>query len=203
MKTARSIALAVTGAALVLAPVAAHAASTRHVDARGDLQYLIIDSDGNPVDEPAQTSTSTNGDIVAAKITYTSASIGITSRFAGLGKAGHHQQHLFEVHGGKYVRTVLVETGAGYWGGKVFVFDGAGKEVPAKFCAPKHKVDYTADTVTVNIPSSCVKSPASIRAGVGTIVVSADQRKLYYDDAYTTKGSFDAPFTLSPVVKKG
>lgn len=202
MKTARSLVLAVAGAALVLAPISAHAASNRHVDTRGDLQYFPIDKDDYQPTGDTQVSTGSNGDIVVAKITYTGKSIGITTRFAGLARTGHHQQHYFEVHAGKYLRQVLVETGPGYWAGKTFVADGAGKDVPRTSCAPKHKVDYDADTVTVNIPSSCVKSPSSIRVGVGSIVVSNDESKIYFDDAFANKGSFDGPFTLSPVVKR-
>jgi len=201
VKLARSLVLAAAGAALVLAPLTAHAAVNKHLDPKGDLQYFPIDDDYQPTGSP-MVSSGTNGDIVVAKVTYTGSSIGITSRFAGLARTGHHQQHIFEVHAGKYVRQVLVETGSRYWAGKVFVFDGAGEDVAAKYCAPKHKVDYDADTVTVNIPSSCVKSPSSIRAAVGSIVVSTDQSKLYFDDAFATKGSFEGSLTLSPVVKR-
>jgi len=201
VKLARSLVLAVSGAALVLAPLTAHAAVNKHLDPKGDLQYIPIDDDYQPTGTP-KVSSSTNGDIVVAKVTYTGSSIGITTRFAGLAMAGHHQEHQFEVHAGKYVRQVLVETGSRYWAGRLSVFDGAGNEVAAKYCAPKHKVDYDNDTVTVNVPSSCVKSPTSIRVAVGAIVASTDQSKLYFDDAFATKGSFEGSLRLSPVVKR-
>lgn len=200
MKTARSLVLAVAGAALVLAPIAAQASALRQLDARGDLQYVTLGEDDNPTDVPPQVSTNTNGDVVATKITYAGTSVRITERFAGLARTGTFQHHFFEVHGGKYVRTILVEAASGYWAGRSFVLDGGGNLVRPTVCKPTVTINYDTDIVTAILPAKCVKTPASVKVGVGTQYRVGD--KLYYDDALATKGALEDDLVLSDPISR-
>jgi hypothetical protein len=159
--------------ALTLAlPLAANAASRTYGDGTGDVWALDSPEDGRHTRAPERR----HGDIVRTTFQHRQRRVVIRTRFAELGRqSGRYvvavrlrtEQHL--------VRWVRLSAGPGEntWRGRTQTFQrDNGTSVD---CATTHSLDYTDNTVVVQIPRTCLGDPRWVQGTQGVATFSGRQ----------------------------
>lgn len=190
MKLIRCVAVLAATALLAL-PTAAHADSAVGLDAKGDVQYVTSADTSTAVAAPDRT----QGDISAVKITHGANKVRVLLRFRELNRAGFIE-HDFYFRTASRVRTLSVESETGSWSGRATMRNGRGTKVR---CNLTRTIDYSANTVLVVVPRTCLGDPRWVRVGAGTIS-TYDGSKIFYDDGGRPAGPLGDNLTLSPRV---
>lgn len=191
MQLTRVLAATAATAALVLAPAAAIADSNTHADATGDV--VSVKAPNTITAQPAQV----RGDITSIRVSHLKRSVQVVVRFRDLSPSGDGAGHYFALKSNKTVRYVDVEAGAGMWRGDQTVYNAKNKKTSCRGLT--HRIDYTANTVTLRMPSSCLGSNLRwVRAAEYSIV--SENGTVFADDARTT-GFIDGTF-YGPKVRR-
>ncbi|RNL62118.1 hypothetical protein EFK50_09925 [Nocardioides marmoriginsengisoli] len=191
MKLNRPLA-AIATVALLAIPTAASADTIVRGDARGDVQVVKLDKDGDVVGEAAPAPDRAQGDATGVKVTHTKKSVRVLTRYRDLVRSGY-QLHQLEIRTGSRARILQIEALPGSWKGKATLYTWAGKKAR---CSTSHTIDYAKNTVLAVVPSKCLGNPTWVRIGSGAIT-SYDGNQLYFDDALVTGGTFDSPNALT------
>jgi hypothetical protein len=197
LKHVRSLVLAAVAAALVLSPSSAFANRYYHADPAGDVLSGPVSSSTNPsIPEPGRT----NGDIVASSVVHKKRAVAMRMQYRELGWNDEINAHLFVVRTPSMKRYVTVYATDGLRGGKVVMTKPSGKKVS---CHMARKVDYTANSVSVVVPRSCLGKPRWVRAGMASVFYTGPDNSatVYIDDA-NTNGTLGAGPALGPKVRR-
>ncbi|MBW8752071.1 MAG: hypothetical protein JF565_11695 [Propionibacteriales bacterium] len=199
MKLVRSAILVAAAAAVALVPTAALADGSGHSDTWSDVQSVPSDAQGNVAPGATATAepTTTNGDLRSVHASNTARKVKVVMQFADLHPGGVAQIHEVFIATPKGARVAFVTAYAGNWGGKAGLQTLHHKKIR---CSVGHHIDYAHHKVVVKVPSSCLGHPKVIKVGAATLI--ADGTKIYYDDAYTTGGSFFDNFGTSPKIHR-
>jgi hypothetical protein len=137
----------------------------------GAALLTLHDPSGDMWQQPADGSTTTKapnsqrGDVLSARIRYAPRKITVTTRYVDVARAGRYANYTTRLQSGqRMIREVTVETGPGSWKGHIRVFRGNGDL--AAGCHAGRSIDYTANTVQVTVPASCLNRPRFVRANI-------------------------------------
>lgn len=198
MKLLRSAVVA-AATAVVLVPSAAHADSSGHRDAAGDVRSVAYDATtGKAIGSPSTAEPATAlGDLAKIKVSHGRSSLEFVLRYRELVKAGFRHVHEVVIVTPDSARYVDVVAGPGGWKGKAQMSKPSGKKVS---CSVGRRIDYGDNTVTIKVPRSCVGNPKVVR--IGAVGLIGYDTKIYYDDAYGVGGEYTDPFVLSPKIRR-
>lgn len=212
--------------ALLLTPVAAHAASLTVDDAAADARAVNMGAvlgeliAGTPaegpylLDAPAETST----DVVGTTIDHAAKRLTVTVQFRDLVSTDGHAVEL-ALKTPRLTYALSVTTVGGRTRGDLFPSegvvvvsssDGAQPDPAFKPCRTvRARYDLAADSLTASVPTSCLGSPKWVQVGAMAyrtqIAPQADGSANvagFVDDAFRTDGGLQNP-GLSPKVRRG
>jgi hypothetical protein len=176
-----ALAVGVVVASLSLAPIAA--AATRHTDdATGDVWELLRDKEGQQIGW-GQAGSPDNADVIATDARHGKRQIVFTVHFAELERGPHDdpfitQERMVFDHGPGVTAEVYTTSG---WDGRSFLFClVTGNRVACPDL--RHKIDYSADTVKVWVPRSCVHRPRWVRYSVAHATLGGGNTTTLEDD---------------------
>ena len=176
----RSVAVVVT--ALALALVSTGAASAREVTV-GDARHDVWRT--NP---KAKAPSVRNGDVVRTQFLHGPRNVVVRSRYVDLRKVGRYAQFTVRIeNGARRYREVMVETSRTSRNGSTRVFDRRGDRVA---CKVRHQISYSANTVRIEVPRSCLNRPTYVRGTAASYWANQD------GDLYT-----DNPHNQRPTVR--
>jgi len=182
VKFVRSALLACAAATLPLMPVTAEANSYTHTDATGDMLAFAGESEtGTPAPDQANMDIATStvkhkARVVIMQMTYRDLAAVSQDAMAG---------HYFAIKTPTMRRVVVLFTGSVFGnGGKAKLTKPDGKTVA---CKVRHTIDYTAHTIVVKVPRSCLGKPRWVKVGMAgfTSHGEGDSSIAYVDDALT------------------
>lgn len=191
------IALAMAAGLAVGTAGTAVAQDFTHLDKHGDV--LAFD---NATNEPIGPADAPTADVWRMTVRHTQTRIIARIRFADLRRVGFHGTLVRVVTNEGLKRDVTVFAGQNMWRGLTSMTRPNGTDVK---CDIAHKIDYTANTVTVNFPRSCVSDPRWVQVAVGGVWGrSMDAKEFYADDAQRD-GAVNKRgiFQLSPRIRRG
>lgn len=194
----------VLAAALVaLAPGLAHADVRARTDPRGDVQYLL-NSDPSSVPPPVAAPARTQGDISVVRVTHGPETVRVVIYFRALARAGQSHGHVFRFASGNFQRKVQIAAGPEAprgWKGYSEMFTTSDRLATCRGLT--HQVDYTHRRVVLNVPRTCLRTPAAVKVGAGTVVLA--NSRTYFDDGYQAAGTMGLAAlrpTLGPAVPR-
>ncbi|GGO90837.1 hypothetical protein GCM10011584_23550 [Nocardioides phosphati] len=199
--------LAVAGAAALSVGLAtpAQAEQWAHNDARGDVTVSsgCDDSGSNCTD--AVDATQAQPDVLRVVATHTTDRVKVTARYAELGP-GLTKAHVLRVVTNEGLhRHFAVVTDSGHVVVKEMDRDSDGSKVSCT--GLRQSIDYTANTVAMSIPRSCLSSPRWVRVGFGTQVVRdiSDLAQGYKSDDGLRSGltASTSDLVLGPELSRG
>ena len=181
---------AVLGA--VLAPAAAASARSLTIDDSTADTWENVYNPDTQSDDWFAAGSMLNTDITKTVVKHSTNKIIITTTFYDLkakdARYGVVDRLRFD-HGPKVVADVDTN---GKWKGQAYLFtDHSGEQI--KCAGLTHAIDYTADTVQVSIPRSCVGKPAWAEVAefsVSNVTDDAGTTHSYIDDAATAGHKF-------------
>lgn len=182
MNVARSlVVLAITAACLVPAnadatvgrPTTATTTDTTH-----DVTYEIVN--GDQVQPGGAAPQRAMGDLHVVKVTQSRTAVRFDTTFVELNRVGTDHLHVYQIKTPRQTYVVDLYATTGAWGGSAAIF---GLNGSAPKCKMAWKINYTANTVMLSVPRSCLGNPAWIQAGAG--MTSAYGHKRYADDGLT------------------
>jgi hypothetical protein len=147
-------------AALAIVPLtAANAQTWRHTDATGDVQSVAGDAD-----TPTPAPDAVDPDATSVRVSHGPRKVTVRTQFQDLAKASDSfYAFLLQVRTNERVhRQLEVDAGPGMWHGQV-TFSSPRKVLHCRGLA--RSIDYTANTVTVTIPRSCLSNPRWVQVG--------------------------------------
>lgn len=179
----------VVGFVTCLSVVPIAAAATRHTDdATGDVWEVLRDNEGYQVGW-GHAGSPDNADVIATDARHGKRQIVFTVHFADLARGPQHnpfltQERMVFDHGRGVTAEVYTTQG---WHGRSFLFSSVtGNRVRCPHL--RHKIDYSAGTVKVWVPRSCVHRPRWVRysmvqwtLGGGSTTTLADDHD-YFDN---------------------
>jgi hypothetical protein len=188
----RRAALPLAVATLVATAGAASAEQLRLTDPRGDMWMAAADGSSAPAP------TSSQGDVIRAKIVYEGRQVVVRLKFVDLAKTGSYAQYVFELQGHRDLQTreVVLEAGPHRWDGRARVYKPHGDLVTN--CPVAHRIDYATEVVRVRLDRTCLDKPGSVRANVN--VYRADGAGVFYSD--NPHDRLDQSAAWSPWVKR-
>ena len=165
----RRHALALTAAAVLVvgAPTAASAQTWNHTDPVGDVTKYTWNLDTDEETEVVDP-TITNGDVISSTVKHNPRKVIATMRFRDL-VAPTEDIDLFvmSVRTGKLNRDLAVAATPDDVRGQHRLSRTNGDDVRCRGLS--HRIDYTANTVTMSVPRACLGRPSRISAGVGAV----------------------------------
>lgn len=193
---------AVAGATLLGFGLAApaHAQTYTRYDAKADVTASTCDNNGDNCTD-AIDATRKDLDIVRTRLTHGYRSVQAFTSYADVSAAGTKAYGVRIItNEGMRRHYTLIAHGSTVLG-SVFERDSDGKKFACS--GIKHAIDYTANTVTISIPRSCLSYPSTVRMGYGSADLTSDST-LYSDDALRS-GVFpgDADFVVGPRLARG
>jgi len=200
LKVIRSAALALTAVSLLLA-TSARADVRQHSDPTGDVQFFV-NSDPSDVPPPTAVPKRAHGDITVVRVANDTSTVRVVVSFRTLGRSGQFHGHVFRLLAGSFARNVQITAGPeekSGWNGDAQMSTTSGK--PVRCRAMTHQIDYPNDRVILRVPSSCLRYPASVRVGAGTVMLANE--RTYFDDGYKARGDMGMAAlrpTLGPAV---
>lgn len=166
---------------LSMVPIAA--AATRHTnDATGDVWELLRDNEGYQIGWDHAGSPD-NADVIATDARHRKHQIVFTVHFANLARGPQHspfitQERMVFDHGPGVTAEVYTFQ---RWHGRSFLFSSVtGNRVRCPDL--RHEIDYSADTVKIWIPRSCVHRPRWLRYSVIHSTLAGDNTPTLSDD---------------------
>jgi len=192
MKFVRT-AVVLAAAGLVLAPAAAQANTYNHADAASD----VVSFTGGSTTATPQPDRS-NGDVVASTVKHNRTAVVARMTYRDLANVDGFNGHLFAFKTSKMRREVTVVSAAGV-PSQVVMTKPNGKKVS---CRVKRSLDYTAHTVTVRVPRSCLGHPRWVKVGMASLFMTGLKATdtQYADDALFGGGVHANSLTYSPRV---
>jgi hypothetical protein len=198
---ARRLAAVASATLLGLAIAApAHAQTYTRYDASADVTASTCDSTGDNCTDAIDASRK-DIDIVRTKLTHSYRSVQAVASYTDISASGTKayvvriitnegmRRHYSLVARGSTVLGTLLQRDSD---GKAFACSGI-----------KHAIDYTANTVTISIPRSCLSYPSTVRMGYGSADLSDDTR-FYSDDALVNGvTASDADLVVGPKLARG
>jgi hypothetical protein len=183
----RSAVLALTAAAVVLAPTTALADTLSKADTSGDVLKASGPS-GGAVDP-----TRAIGDITRTVITHGPSNVKVKVFFRDLQKVGKIVT-IIPVKTDKGYRRFEIVAGPGKYYGTVTVRNAKDKKVT---CKTTRTIDYAANTALLVVPRKCLSNPRWVRVGAGVLSTQDGFQTIYGDDARTngTVGGEDPTFS--------
>jgi len=186
----RATALATT--AVIAASVPAHAAKLVLTDPAGDVWAQAETS--------TQIGTRVNGDLVKTVVNHTAKRVVVKAKYTDLRKTADTFGFIYYLRTNEGVRRgVDVLAGPGHRRGVSELTKGRADKKVA--CAGlTHAVDYTANTVTLSVPRSCLSNPRWVQVQPGAVTLSSSDFAFTIDDAQSTSSE---PHTWSAKVRRG
>jgi hypothetical protein len=185
---------AVTAGLTVAAAGPATAQSLTHLDQRGDVQSISMESE-----EQSPAPNVKNGDIVRTAIHHRQHRIAVRIKFAQLRRVGFRGDFVRVVTNEGVRRDVMAFAGPGMWRGEAEMTRPNGKPVE---CDIRLGIDYDKNVVTMSFPRKCVSDPRWVRVGVGSFWSKGETEEAYMDDAQRD-GKVTEYLKLSPRLKRG
>lgn len=179
MKLVRAAVLVTAALAVALTPTSAFANRYTHTDATGDvLSAPATSSDIPTTKEQART----NGDVSWSTVAHKRHRVVMKMQFRDIAWNDETNAYLFVIKTRSMKRFVTVVAADGIRGGKAIMTKPSGKHVS---CRMSRTIDYTANTVTLSVPRSCIGKPRWVRVGMASVfftgIHSGDTE--YVDDA--------------------
>jgi hypothetical protein len=163
-------------------PGAAHAERVVHKDAKGDVTYSTYDPETGESTEEVN-STVKGGDILRTVVRHRTSKVFVAIDFADLRRddaTGGHFLRLVTNEGVK--RNAFLEVTKEKPRGTLSFSKSSGAPVTCKGLA--RDIDYTANTLSFEIPRSCLSNPKWVRVGFGTFrYPDSDSYNGFIDDA--------------------
>jgi hypothetical protein len=178
VKLTRSAVVVVAMAAAVLTPTAAQAQAVTTPDAAGDMVLLTL-----PGGSTAPAPDRAEGDIISSRVQHKAKALVMTMQYREL-TAGQTALHWYGIRTGAMKRFALLQADAAHPSGRVRLFKPNGKVVR---CHVGHAIDYTANTATVRVPSSCLGKPRRVKVAM-QVGMAISSTQIYVDDAHNTGG---------------
>jgi hypothetical protein len=177
MTTPRRAFTALLLAGLVLAPAGAASAQTvLHHDAQGDVRQFTDSSSSTSVPAP----TIRNGDVKGVRFTHGSTRVSVRIVFVDLQRAGAFRGDFVRIVTNEGLRRELdLYAAPGAWAGKAELDRPDGNRVR---CSISRSIDYTANTVSLSFPRSCISKPRWVRLGIGSFWATSDSTGTTYAD---------------------
>jgi hypothetical protein len=162
----RTVAAVVGASATMLAPVGqVDARTVPYQDARGDVARLDLTT-GRVTPAPDQS----NGDITRARFGY-ARMVSAVVEFADLQRTGLYRRDVLHITTDDGLRrTVTLRSESGHWAGTAAMTTRDGGEVRCPGLL--HTVDYEADSVTVQVPRTCLSTPRWVRVGFASVTLT-------------------------------
>lgn len=135
---------------LTVAAGPAHAVQVSNPDPAGD---PVFEGEGTPPDSLV------NADVRRSRISHTRTAVTATVRFSDLTRTGARELWLdLRTDEGVQRRMRLAAYQGQYRGFAVLL-----KDDDELSCRVSHTIDYTADTISVSVPRSCLSSPTWVK----------------------------------------
>jgi hypothetical protein len=178
----------------------AQAARYTHIDPSSDVALQTCNN-APTCDDITTTvdATRTEGDIKSLSTNHGLDNVVIKASFAALTK--NSQTRFFGariVTNEGYSRLAVVYFDADVPGGIAMLMNNAGDQVK---CTVTKSIDFTANTIQVSVPRSCLSMPYWVRGGAQYLRMIDDTHQ-YADDAFTTGTVPDLP-ALGQQMKRG
>ena len=179
----RTALVAAATAALTIVPLtAANAQTWRHTDTTGDVQSVVGDADPTPAPDAV------DPDATSVRVSHGPGKVTIRTQYQDLAKASDgFYAFFFQLRTNERVnRQLEVDAGPGMWRGQLS-FGSPRKKLHCRGLA--RSIDYTANTVTVTVPRSCLSNPRWVQIGdaavkvIGPDATDANSGTLFADDA--------------------
>ena len=163
----------------------AYAEKVVHDDPRGDVLSIPLGDNTEPVPAPEET----DGDIVRTVVDHRLRKVILTVRFAELRRVGPVMHYIPLVTNESLRRNIWVRPDAEHPQGQVVFSTGSDRIV--RCAGLERRIDYTANTLRLEIPRSCLSAPRWVRVGFGAVRshMDGDTGEGFIDDG-NRDGSF-------------
>ena len=183
-----TLALTALSAAVTLAvgvPATASAQTWRHTDPAGDVTKYTYNLD---TDEETETvdPTITNGDVIGSTIKHNPRKVIATMRFRDLvAPTSDLDAYVLSIKTNRLNRDLTVVATSDAPRGERQFSRPNGRDVRCRGLS--HHIDYTANTVTMSVPRSCLGKPRWVKAGAASIRIAN------WDDVLEPVNTGEAP----------
>jgi hypothetical protein len=153
-------------AAVVGPATAASAQSATITDSEGDVWQIFSDYSTGETAYTAAGS-QTNVDVLSTVVTHTGRRVNATLTYTDLAKEGARPSAVVLMRFDSGPQRFAVVDTSGSWKGKdVLVKNGKNSGGPVACAGFTHEIDYTANTIVMSVPRSCLGSPTWVEASV-------------------------------------
>lgn len=203
MRVIRSAALVLTAVLLVQVPGLASADVRKHTDPATDVQYYV-NTDPSDVPPPKPVPDREHGDITVVRVANDASNVRVVVYFRALRRTGQFHGHVFRFVAGTVERRAQITAGPDErhgWTGDAQLSTTSGRTITCR--AMTHTIDYAHRQLTLKVPRHCLNNPASVRVGVGTVMLAG--KRTYFDDGFRTRGTMGGVAlkpTLGPAVSR-
>ena len=200
-----TLALTAAAALVVGAPATASAQTWQHDDPAGDVYHSHYDDNTEEETEAIDPSV-TEGDVVHTTVAHNPRKIVVTTRYRELTAPTGEADAMYFVlvkTNEKVRRVVTVAADVDHPRGVARLQKYDGHRARCRGLA--RSIDYTANTVTISVPRSCVSKPRWVRVAAANVRSQADADYTTFDDFIDDNNAngLGDEAALSPRLRRG